>query len=57
MNESLLTKLCVGTGIPFAAITISHATVNAWLQSASLVIGITVGVLTAISIIKNGFKR
>jgi hypothetical protein len=57
MNESLLTKLFVGTGFPLAAITISHATVNAWLQTASLCIGITVGVLTAISIIKNGFKK
>ena len=57
MNESLFTKLFVGTGAPFTAIAITHATVNEWLQTGSLFIGITVGVLTAISIIKNGFKR
>lgn len=52
MNESLLAKCFVGTGTPLAALAISHATLNAWLQSASLVIGIIVGVLTAISIIR-----
>jgi hypothetical protein len=57
VNESLLTKLFIGTGAPFTALAITHATVNAWMQTASLAVGITVGVLTAISIVRNGFKK
>ena len=57
MNESLLTKLFIGTGAPFTALAITHATVNEWLQTGSLIVGITVGLFTAISIVRSGFKK
>lgn len=57
MNESLVAKFFVGSGAPLAALAISHSTLNAWLQTTSLTIGIIVGVLTAISIIRGGLKK
>lgn len=53
MNEHLLTKLVVGAGFPLSALAVSHATLNAYLQSASLVVGLVVGILTALSFFKN----
>ncbi len=35
-----------GSAVSLAAVAVSHATVNSWLQTASLVIGITVGLVT-----------
>jgi hypothetical protein len=49
MNEPFA-KL--GTLAPFLGLSISHTTVNLWLQSSSLVIGIVLGLLSLIAIIR-----
>ena len=51
MNASI-EKLIVATAAPLTGFAISHTTVNMWLQTGSLAIGIIVGLLTIISILK-----
>ena len=50
MNDTLLTKLTVGTVSPFLGIVVSHQAINEWLQTISLVLGIAVGLITLASI-------
>lgn len=52
MNESLFSKLFIGAAAPLTGLAVSHTTVNLWLQTGSLSIGLLVGVLTLLSILK-----
>ncbi len=42
MNESLLTKLFLGTGAPFAGLAISLSTYNEYMQAFSLTVGVAI---------------
>lgn len=52
MKDELISKLFVGAGAPLTGLAISHTVVNLWLQTASLSIGLLVGVLTLLSLTK-----
>ena len=51
MNDTLFAKLTIGSGAPFLGIVVSHQSINEWLQTISLVIGILVGLITIASIL------
>jgi hypothetical protein len=55
MNEHLdhiISRLCIGAGAPLTGLAISHTTVNLWLQTVSLSVGLIVGILTLLSFLK-----
>lgn len=56
MNDQLAGKLIVGAGAPLTGLAVSHQVVNMWLQTASLSIGLLVGILTLLSLIKKRKK-
>lgn len=52
MHDNLLGKLIVGAGAPLTGLAVSHTTVNLWLQTGSLSVGIIVGLLTIYTLLK-----
>jgi membrane protein implicated in regulation of membrane protease activity len=56
MNDELLSKLFIGAGAPLTGLAVSHATLNLWLQTSSLIIGVIVGLLTLFSFFKKDKK-
>jgi hypothetical protein len=56
MNDHIISKLFIGAGAPLTGLAVSHQVVNMWLQTASLSIGLLVGILTLLSLIKKRKK-
>jgi membrane protein implicated in regulation of membrane protease activity len=56
MNDELVSKLFIGAGAPLTGLAVSHATLNLWLQTSSLIIGVIVGLLTLFSFFKKDKK-
>jgi hypothetical protein len=56
MTDELVSKLFIGAGAPLTGLAVSHATLNLWLQTSSLTIGLIVGLLTLFSFFKKGKK-
>ena len=52
MKDELISKLFVAAGAPLTGLAVSHVTINLWLQTSSLTIGLMVGFLTLISLFK-----
>lgn len=57
MNDHLITKLAVGAGSPLLGVAVSHQTINEYLQTASLLLGILVGLATLASMFFKKSKR
>lgn len=55
--DTIVGKTVLGVGFPAVAVVVSHASINAWLTSASLVMGFTVGLCTLIVMIRKEFKK
>jgi predicted histidine transporter YuiF (NhaC family) len=49
MTDELVSKLFIGAGAPLTGLAVSHVTINLWLQTSSLIIGLIVGLLTLFS--------
>ena len=49
MNEEVFSKFTVAITSPFMGFAFSHSTLNLWLQTISLVVGISVGVIAFLS--------
>lgn len=52
MTNELVSKLFIGAGAPLTGLAVSHVTINLWLQTSSLTVGLMVGLLTLISLFK-----
>lgn len=52
MNDTIFSKLFIGAAAPLTGLAVSHTTVNLWLQTGSLGVGLLVGILTLLSILK-----
>ena len=51
------TQGTIGILATFGSLAISHADINAWLTTISLLVGIAVGTATLISIIRKNHKH
>jgi len=56
MNDHIFGKLVVAAAAPLTGLAVSHQTVNLWLQTGSLSIGLLVGILTLLSLLKKKKK-
>jgi hypothetical protein len=57
-NEHLSKIYAIGSTASFTGFAISHAAVNAWLQTISLSIGIMTGLIAVLTfIVKNNKKK
>jgi hypothetical protein len=52
MNEEVFSKFTVAITSPFMGFAFSHSTLNLWLQTISLTVGISVGVIAFLSALK-----
>ena len=57
MTDELVSKLFIGAGAPLTGLAVSHVTINLWLQTSSLTIGLVVGLLTLLSFFKKDKKN
>jgi hypothetical protein len=51
LHDHISKIYALGAAAPFAGLAISHNTVNQWLQTVSLSIGIMVGLITVFTFI------
>lgn len=57
LHDHLGKIYALGAAAPFAGLAISHNTINQWLQTISLSIGIMVGLITVFTFIAKNARK